>query len=1476
MATLRRAYRVRIHDAGTSTPADGTVDFTLELTAFPEFGRQTVHPARAHTETSPWTFHVLDAEGILTGELSDPTTGRMDLLGRLVELQENRAGAGWTRVVVGRLADLTLGDEQATYVLQVSDERWKERRAIAFDQADTVALWPAGLRYLWRTPVIYAGQGRGTVEETSGSLRRIRLRSTWPIEEDAAAFIRGDIVDAPDTSRTDGEGNFDHLRLELDGTDYPIVTFDGLGETGLLESLKDQPSIGADFAAWIYAPSLPSPEGESFRAVLWAPTAPPSETLPLHIGTLPFGGDSHTWGLPNPWELTQAVYDALGVRYDAAAFAALPAAPPMAWRLTAPVTDVAKWLDDHIYGPLGVVAFVDSEGRVAPRSIRLPTPDAFDVDTAFEFNASNLRRAPTWSNPGSDVVNVVDVVYKALVPAQLIGSAPARAAVDSAQAIPLDRILVGDRSDRYEHDTVTELGPHPVTFDLSGLPTLAEWAALAPGATGQDQVHKVAELLTRETFERWGDGPQRGTLHSLRQVQDGTGRTPEDDVEAGDLVLVNVETFPNANTRARGGTRVVQILSKHQVPEGLEFDFADVGPALQPLAAPTVSVAAHATNPRHAVTVTLSGVPAGATALLEVDIGDADTWARKIDGVGNGAVDVGRLPSGTNVTARARASAPGRTRSDWSAEDSASTSSLTAPTAGSATVDGRAVAFAWSGGTSGYRPMPVYRTPQGSGSWTEALLEALPVGATGYTFGPLAASTGYDVGVKLVDHFGGESAVASTTATTTAYGADLEAPQRPQVLQGRGASSSQAIAPPELVLGYGLQVGFRPVELHAPHILQVSTSLGFSTVELEVEVPPGAKVANLFTGKLDDTDRYVRVKASREGWTDSDWSEVVSARPTAIVDAEGPDAFPGGWAFLTVVDGRVQLNVGSSDEDTRRAYYSLAVNAAGDPPWPAVTDSDPYVDWLDFPHSDDALLSGSPVDVEDGDTVHLTVRFWHPIYGFGAAVYDALVLNADVVDVSPVLDEDEGDLNLYPGRSAGAESVRYYVRTDGSDPTLAQVRGGTVSTATEILAIHTFATDGERVAVGVLGYSNDDGTGDESGLHIRRHTYHAADDRPTVTWLPFRASDPATLEGIRLIARDPEDDVRIYWRVYEDGGMPPAWSSTGAFAADPLTQDVEVTRPDEGDPAMVLEFYAEDESGNLSHDTPQRLEIDAGSRPSGWLAVEVDRLTGIVTVTPNSMDPDSGSFRFAVNRVSAGTPTFVDPSGAGGEYSGDSADFGVPIEVTAEPLAAGEQLNISGYFYRTTLDTWVAQNASQSSPNIRVVAKQAEDTGNALKSVWLETHVVVSGILTFYRTDLHWQAASDQVRSLKVVVTDGVTPSTTRADVSGTEGVVTGVYSLTAPPLTGTVTPYNDTGADLGSGTAGPAMTVEENLAPLALAGSGSGGSVLGRTLVRGAGTDIEEGDSAGEVRVKLRLTVSTSDPSGTPEDGDLWLKVSS
>ena len=1089
MSVVVKGWTLRFHVPGTVNPSIGTRDFDVtEFAEPPHFGGQVVDPSRGSAATVAYRFVLPDLSGILTGNLAD-ASGRTDLIGRLVELIESTDGAAGVRVFVGRCSALT-ELSPGRWQVEVSDERWQERQAAVFEQAtDTVQLYPPGPRYSFRMFPAVAEKATARVAEVSGTLKKLVISSVWEFTPEVIDLIERDVIEEPEPARTDGLGNFEHLRIEVNGSTLEVLKFGELDADAVTDRLSDtDPAAGHNIPVWVVdsLSALGAVNTTYDDVALIAPTHEPSEVLPLLLGV---NDASHVYGYGpteiTVWHLVEKLYQAANVRYDATRFAALKltSTPRGAWRLTSRPRDLAAWLDSHVYGPTGYTPFTNDQGEISPRSTQLPDPATFDVNTAFQFTADNLTTAPRYDQDGRDLINVLRVRWERQ---NLVWRSAGRAGANIASASqphrlgsgPADRIFVTQQEEVLEHDNLATVGRREATFDLSGYPPAGEgrdntgfFVYLDWYPTGGIALESAKRLLSRELFERWGDGPIRWTFSSWRS-------TGEMAVQPGDFVVLNVGTIPNPVSNSRGGARVVQVLGKRPGVQGIDWEAIDAGPALQPLAAPVVSINA-GTDPKHDVSLSVAGLAGGTSATVELALGASAPFTLIHDGKPNGTFSVRGLPSGTLIRARARATAPNRTRSLYSPIVSRTTTALAAPTVSSPVAAGWTLDVDFVNNEPGYRVMPVSR-PAGVGAFADELREPLPGPSTFFSFRFDAGSTSYDVGFKAVDSYGGESTVAYQTDSTESAPRRLDEPLRIQVTQGRPLGLDVDLPPAELWTGTGLEIGFVPQELHADTIVQMSAD-SFATIESEVVVGPGETRVQMYTPGLDKTLRSVRTFHRARGNDDSLYSAVVSALPTALLGNQPPDKFAGGYFDLVErSDGKLGAVAGTGgDISTHRIYYEVVKNPV-DPDAPLVVDL--TSDYMSVsgasPATSSLPFSGqfppdAPLDAVEGDVFVARARFWNKKAGFGQDTVDILrlippdanrVLAVHVqqypIAYGPPPQPDRGDFEVFARCDVGqlVQSVSYsFDREEQS--------------GSQIVSVTNTDTPNEAISVGGIDYN---------------------------------------------------------------------------------------------------------------------------------------------------------------------------------------------------------------------------------------------------------------------------------------------------------------------------------------------------------------------------------------------------------------------
>lgn len=1022
MGQITKLYRLRIATV-SATNVEGSIAYTFQsqIGSIPVIGGQIVRPSEGKTESKPWSIDIVDVASVFTNTLSNTSTGRPWLLGRLADVQVSLDnGTSWTTQATGRIADV-FQQEPGLYTVHIEDERWVERNTDAFTNVTNgCTLYPPGTKYPWRgmSPVVLDSDTKNRHLEqvgTDGNFRKVRFLALMPLSDSIVDIIKGDLVDKPQRRSTTGA--FKNLKCHIDGTDYPIVTFDELDNESFVDKLysfrpmQDMGRYNSKLECWVYAPTglgTPSYRGVYYVGYIHAPTAPLSDALPFHTGTEYVGETPYrTYSTTDPFKLVKELYDAAGVRYDTTIFSDWnastnpnglinnPLFPAMSFRVTQTMK-LDEWLEEHIYNPLGVVPFVNSDGKIAPRIIHLL--QNVDPSTLFEFNSTNLTEHPTFEHTSQELVNSIEFSYESYRAMwwnpYIYQSHSDRA--PNGNDFPADLIIGSEKTIKKTHDN-TSVKKEPLRMNLSGVPSLdsivsiGSWVRLLgkkyPSSV-MGTIEGMAEFIAKEMFERFGDGPIKGRL---------LGNSNTSTVNAGDYVRLNLSSYPDVATATRGGSvRVVQIVSKTIHPDHYEFEYLDAGASLQPLAAPTITgTVANTANPKHAVDVTIGSVPAGATVELQISRGDSTSaakWETARAGIAAGTYTITGLPSNTKIWFRVRATAPNRIRSAWSIATSLTTQAITAPVIVSSSAVATSLKVGWTVGDANYPVM--VRIGKNPATPQDAIDRPLPAGSTTFMFDELEASSNYTIYVLHVDAYGGESAVASTGTVASSAASTLSAPTRLAVQQGRAATNTP-LPEEEAIIGYGLEVSIRPADSSSRIEVQVATDSGFTANLITLNLSPGASRAFIQLNKLDEQVRYARARHTRLGFTSSSWTSTVSAYPTALIANSGPDLFAGGYAYLSVEStGVIKLNVGvDNDTDTERFYYEVARNASS---YPNVTLSSPYITRSQLPYF--ATITIGPSANILNDEVKLSGKFWNAIVGFGSEVRHSIGNPTSVVN----------------------------------------------------------------------------------------------------------------------------------------------------------------------------------------------------------------------------------------------------------------------------------------------------------------------------------------------------------------------------------------------------------------------------------------------------------------------------------------------
>jgi hypothetical protein len=689
-----------------------------------------------------------------------------------------------------RAADV---DGWLDYTLTLDDERHIERTVDAFTSmqplgsgsteqyAGTLVLPPQIDGFYWGSGSTQQKTILPSTEQTPLAtdgdlvlLRHDRLAATgyWRKDHELLSpsisqLIEDDMIQETSFGTASTAGNFSTLRCRVhlasssSGTDYEVQGF--TLSTVRLTTREANLNLLREVAAGRRQSSLnlwvlwSTSTGPTMTSVVGhMPSHAPTDVMPLHIGgAMPNSTTGIASGM-HPFELTRDIYDELGVRYSTAAMANLIADDVYGrhwWRIKGP-TKAADWLDENIYKPFGVVPFQQSsDGKIAPASIRAPvSSDVSGATTSLpELTASQVAWPhPTWRH--SDDVLVTRLRFHYLLEDRVKSF---NAIPDNRDDYGADWIKEEPENTTRDHDRISQLGVHEMDITLHGVHVPPSDIPNLPFA----EPGKIADSVSRDFFTRYGDGAITGTLTPMSTLPA---------IVAGTYYRLNVPTFFNPATGSRGGERVIQAMTPIHTPGGPRVDWLDAGPAVDPLSAPTVALAASTGDPKHSIIVTIGGLSSGARYAVKTGL-----TTSKLDQVLHGTTanltrQINSLPSGRTVYASGRQSMEGRITSAWSTQVNQATSAITGPTnLASSSVTGNTAVMSWTVGDTDY-PVEFLLDQSStcpSGDW--GVIAALEPGSNTLKIDGLVLDSTHCTGVRHRDSFGGRSDSTSLSVQTT-------------------------------------------------------------------------------------------------------------------------------------------------------------------------------------------------------------------------------------------------------------------------------------------------------------------------------------------------------------------------------------------------------------------------------------------------------------------------------------------------------------------------------------------------------------------------------------------------------------------------------------------------------------------------------------------------------------------------------------
>lgn len=794
----RRYYQLKIWPRGTVSTT-GAASYTLGSSYFrdaPVAGGQIVRAAECQVESNPWRITMVDVGSTFTAKIAD-SSGRLHLMGRLTQLKTALdSTASFSPIGTGRLTDLSLNPDVASWDLDISDERWVERQTDIFTKSNTMAIVPYGpISPFQGVPALPTVKWR-CIQKT-GNMVCLRYDGSFPVptNPDIANLIVQDqkVGSFPGNSALTS-GNFTTLRFKNSGTDYEIGAFGydiflpggrpryptgnllGFWNDPVLLGGSDHTNTYAKLYVWlVWTAGTPTLDSD-VSGYLYAPTHEPTEALPQLVGG--------TTGL-HPGKLTRNAYSgtysattSLTVRFSTAAFDRWenePAYGRVWFRIPAPV-NMAEFLDERIYSPYNVAPVVDTSGKIAPTRMWLPTSTQLNVAGLASLTSTNLITThPTFEQISREAITAVRFTYEGYAGNTFqwaAGNVP-------SYYLPKPTTL----GSTFTHDTLTLLGRRMLKFRLGSVSMPTEYVASTAAGVPFGLPSYIANVFSKwanSIFQRFGDGPLYTQVEASSSIDASTNGA----ILPGAFLKMTLGTYPNPTNLARGGTLLWQVLRRDITPKGRAFSLLNVGASLSPLSAPTVSLAASSLSSRHAVKVTVASLSAGAryevqlanstsTGAASPPAANSGRWGIASEGTtGSLVTQIGQRPSKTKIFARVRASKPNKIGSAWStATVSAVTASITGPSAfsvGSLTA-GSGLAK-WTNGSSLYGiEVMVDQTSNATLSSTNAIAR-VPAMTTRYSLLGLKSNDRHKGGVRHFDAFGGRSTQATNTfLTTTSY-----------------------------------------------------------------------------------------------------------------------------------------------------------------------------------------------------------------------------------------------------------------------------------------------------------------------------------------------------------------------------------------------------------------------------------------------------------------------------------------------------------------------------------------------------------------------------------------------------------------------------------------------------------------------------------------------------------------------------------
>lgn len=806
MPSFSLAYRLRIRNASTLANPNGTAD-ALTLTSVrggtnpylvdaPTGDGQSFDPLTGEFVAGSYTVLVADpvtgSDGtgtlrLITNALEDAAF-RQQLLSRRAYLELSEDGGGtWPRVLVaGYVNSLKLVDA-ITWSFAIGDARRIEQQHKVFSWSNVPGPLGISERAVFpRRGCLIGGPiigGLGSLADPGGWEFTVSTSEADPSDA-TLTFVKLALVAGyapPFFRRTRTARDLDEFaddvlagyRESYTGLTGFAAAFDPLAieyawhpALTVLLSQGSTQWVGTLFAfgngVWFVrldvASSVTPPTGKVRLRIL---TTEVSERSPLYV-------DLH------PIALVTALYDTVGIAWDATTAASVTAAIGgglrYALRITAPVR-MGEFLSSAVFGPFGFGVRNGADGeREFFLTRRMGT--AAPATTIATDHVPDAEIPPVFELDERTIVTAFRISYRTL--SAVNTPSPIRTARRRG-TWPPDGIDSREVTVLSENADVSVFSTREIEYDLPGM--VHDVQSFSPAMA------PLIAAITQEGFDRYGRGAIGGETIVLRGTSAATA-------SVGDEVNVDLAHLPSRGYRLGESTvpaRIMQILQRTELPEGAAFTLRDAGVDQQPVSpAATITAAASGGNTRTLAKFTVTNAAAINTAAVLTTViewatgasapsGNGNVYARYAPGtVPTGGIALPPVAPGTTVHVRARTEQPFRRASAWTAWSAVTLTAFSPPTAvADSALTAESVVITWTVAAGGF-PINVYlyqgAAAPGSGTaadWAPYLVAQLPGTSTRTLLRGLTAALAYTVGVAHVDPGTGAVTTVATDGFTT-------------------------------------------------------------------------------------------------------------------------------------------------------------------------------------------------------------------------------------------------------------------------------------------------------------------------------------------------------------------------------------------------------------------------------------------------------------------------------------------------------------------------------------------------------------------------------------------------------------------------------------------------------------------------------------------------------------------------------------